>query len=379
MDLRLPGVRVDRHDPRVVRLREALSETDPLADALVAWMHEVPSGRASFERAVERGIDAIDQPEPPLAAFFAEVDTPPAWLDRDLVRLGTETMLRVGAGGYAALGSVSLMSGYLASAAVKPLTATGALTRMARRRLIETSKFVLEVSLSGEVDRFSSAFRAALRVRVIHAMVRRALRRDPAWRTEAWGEPINQHDMAATNLQFSSVYVLGLLAQGYLLSRREREAVMHLWRHLGRLSGVTEALLPRSFREGLELGWIINRSEAGPDDDSRALAAALMEATGAVHRDSLGATVGGLRTRLQLGYSRFVLGRRAADALGLPDDLYRFAPLVLGPATAAVEIARCVVPGAHALSVKLGAHFAQRAIDQALEGKPAPFSAPVPA
>ena len=373
MDLPLPFLRVRPTDPRVGALREALHDLDPLADRLAQWVQESPANRGTFTRAVERGLGSVDSPPEPLAAFFAHVDHTPDWLDRDAVRLGTETMLRVGAGGYAALGAVALTSGYLASGAVKPLAMTGQLLRMARRRLIETSKFVLEVSLSGDVGRFSSAFRAALHVRLMHAMVRRSLRASPRWRTELWGEPINQHDMVATHLEFSSVYLLGLLAQGYVITRREREAVMHLWRHVGRISGVREDLVPRTFREGVELGWIINRTEAGPDEDSRALAAALMAASRELHVENMGPVLGALRARGEAGLSRFVIGRRASDALGLPDDLFQYAPYVLSPATAAVEIARRVIPGARAVTIRLGAHLAKRAIDSALGDEPPPF------
>jgi hypothetical protein len=373
MTMPIPFVRVRPGDRRIGALRDALHDGDPLADRLALWVQEAPAHRALFARAVERGIGAISSPPEPLTAFFAEVDAVPRWLDRDAVRLGTETMLRVGPAGYAALGSVSLMSGYLSSGAVKPLAMTGQLVRMARRRLVETSKFVLEVSVSGDVGRFSPAYRAALHVRLIHALVRSNLRSSPTWRTELWGEPINQHDMVGTHLEFSSMYILGLRMQGYLISRREREAVMHLWRHLGRALGVREDLLPTSFSGGLELGWIINHTEAGPDQDSRALAAALMAAGEEINLENLGPLLGRARARLETGLSRFALGRRAADALGVPDDVFQYAPYVLAPLTAAREIAHRIVPGARSATIRMGEKLAKQAIDGLLEGKPPPF------
>lgn len=376
LDLRLPFVRVAPSDPRIGALRDALLEGDPLADALAERMRLQPSTRAKFELAVDRGLASVADPEPELAAFFEAVERVPPWLDRAKLKLGTETMLRVGPGGYAALGAVSLMSGYLASGAVKPLVRTGALTTMARRRLVETSKFVLDVSLSEDVGRFAPGVRAALRVRLIHAHVRAALLRSPTWRTDDWGTPINQHDMVATNLEFSTTYVLGLLVQGYVLTRAEREAVMHLWRYLGFLSGIREDLLPTTFREGLELLFLINRTAEGPDEDSRALARALLDATSSLHRESLGPVLGPLRTKVGEGLARFALGRRAADALGIPNHLFRYAPLALAPTTFAGELLRRAVPGARALSIHLGARFARDAIERALEGRPTPFAAP---
>lgn len=379
MDVRLPILpKVSPDDPRYAAMRDALGEGDPPADALAAFLQTTPSARPLFDRAVALGIGAVKDAPEPLRAFFREVDRVPRWLDRELVRLGTETMGRVGVGGYAALGSVSLMSGYLASAAVKPLAMTGALTKTARRRLIETSKFVLDVSMSDDFGRFSTGFRAAVHVRLIHAMVRRALAASPRWRAEEWGAPINQHDMVATNLQFSSTYVVGLLAQGYLVSAKEREALMHLWRYVGVVSGVREDLLPKTFREGIELGDMINRTEAGPDDDSRALAHALVTATRELHQEGLGPVLGEWKTRVEMGLSRFVLGDRAADALGLPDDAFKYAPLVLAPLTMAGEVVKRVVPGARRWSVRVGTRIAKDAIERSLGTAPPPFARPAP-
>jgi len=92
MDLNLPFVRVSSNDPRIAAMREALYEVDPLADRLALWVQESPAHRALFARAVEHGIATIPSPPEPLAAFFAHVDDVPPWLDRDTVRLGTETM-----------------------------------------------------------------------------------------------------------------------------------------------------------------------------------------------------------------------------------------------------------------------------------------------
>src|SRR5437868_2582350 len=80
-------LRVRADDPRVARLRDALMEVDPCADALAEWMQEQPGARALFERAVAHGIDAVADAPEPLRAFFRDVDAVPPWLDRDAVRL----------------------------------------------------------------------------------------------------------------------------------------------------------------------------------------------------------------------------------------------------------------------------------------------------
>ncbi len=375
--LRLLGARLRRDDPRMDHLKHALLDGDPLADAVADWMHEAPrgEGRALLDRALERGIDEVPNAPAPLAALFAEVDRVPPWVDRRALRLATDTMLRVGRGGTYALGGASLMSGYLSSGAVKPLVATGALMRMARRRIAETGRFLRDVATSGAVDRSSDGFKTTIRVRIMHSMVRRNLERSGAWRTDEWGTPINQRDMVGTNLEFSIAYIGGLTALGYRISRREREALMHLWRYVGLLVGVREDLLPKTFAEGLELAWMFNMTEAGPDDDSRALAAALIDAwsTGLPGRG--GGIGGAIEGRFLTGFARFVLGKKASDALRLPDDAWKWGPLVLAPARASLEMLQLVVPGARARAIRRGRAIVEEEVRVGLGGHAPDFQA----
>ncbi len=373
--MRLLGARLHHDDPRFALLRQALFEADPLADAVASLLHDQPSARAALEAAIERGIDAVPDAPAPLRALFAAIDRPRPWLDRAALRLATDTMLRVGVTGTYALGGASLMSGYLSSGGVKPLAATGALVRNAERRLAETNKFVRDIATSGDVSRFSDGIKTTIRVRIMHAMVRRRLEASPAWRADAWGTPINQHDMVGTNLQFSVVYVSGLAALGYVLSRREREAVMHLWRYVGAVIGVREDLLPTTLAEGLELVWILLQTEEGPDDDSRALARALL---GAFHRSRPTRArwmAGRFEGRFLAGYARFILGRTSADALHLPDDRWRHAPLVIVPARLALESLRSFVPGARERQLERGRQLIEQQALESLEGRPATFRA----
>jgi hypothetical protein len=361
-------------------LRAALLVGDPLADAWLEWTErpDEPPGSALFEAALARGIDAIAAPPEPLRALFRQLEATPRWLDREVLLLGTRTILRVGRRGMYALASASLMSGYLSSGAVKPLVATGALTRMARRRLAETAKFVRDIGASGALGRSSEGFRTSVRVRMMHAHVRRVLSRSPEWRTEDWGTPINQSDMVGTLLEFSVVYILGLAVLGHVISRREREAVMHVWRYVGYLLGTREDLLPASFAEALELIQILNLTEAGPDEDSRRLAEALVGAW-QEGRPNAPRWVSMLIGRFLSGYSRLLLGRRASDALGLPDDVFRFAPLLFAPAALSAEAFARLSPSLLERAIRSGREAIEADLEAALEGRPARFGHPVSA
>jgi ER-bound oxygenase mpaB/B'/Rubber oxygenase, catalytic domain len=371
--MRLLGARLDLADRRFTLLRDGLFEGDPPADAVAALLHERPAARALFDEALERGVKSASGLPRAMEALFAEVEDTPPWLDPDKLRVATDTMLRMGVTGTYALGGASLMSGYLSAGGVKPLAATGALTRMARRRLAETNKFVRDIMTSGGLSRFSDGYKTTLRVRLMHAVLRKRLAEAPDWRPGAWGMPINQHDMAGTQLQFSVVYIGGLAALGQLLSRDEREALMHLWRYVGALIGVRRELLPTSFAEGLELVWMYMLTEEGPDDDSRALASALVETFSGRLPRRVGRLTGRVEGQFLNGYSRFVLGREASDGLGLPDAAWKYAPLVIAPARVAVESLRRLVPGARERAVVRGRRVIEGEARENLAGEPAQF------
>jgi hypothetical protein len=88
---------------------------------------------------------------------------------------------------------------------------------------------------------------AALRVRILHAKVRRSLLlrgrggsgADDAWDVDENGVPINQEDVAATLLAFSVNVLLGIeISAGRPLDATDQRDYLALWRYLGWLLGV---------------------------------------------------------------------------------------------------------------------------------------------
>jgi len=249
---------------------------DPLADALVAWLRG-GGDRRLFERALEDGLDSLEDPPPPLRAFFEAVERVPPWVDRARLDLGARTYQRLGKASLFVLSAWSLMNGYHSAPAVKPLAWTAQLDRMAPRRLAETGRFVIETIQEGGLERFAPGFRIAVRVRLMHALVRASIASSPRWRTADWGVPINQADMAGTIIEFSLLVLAGTRAMGFRFTREEADAVVHLWRYSGYVSGVDERLLQHFTDElrGARFAEMVKLIQPGPDQDSIDLAAAL--------------------------------------------------------------------------------------------------------
>jgi len=229
-----------RYGPRVDRYARFYEVGDPLADAVVEAFEAMgrDDAQAMLMRALDHGIDTVPDAPEALRALVAQVDAVPVWADFDRMDRGARAYQRTGTASALVLSAFSLMNGYRCGAAVKPLVFTRQLEQMAPRRLAETGRFIVETIQEGAMRRTGEGFKLAVRVRVMHAMVRRMLLRTEWWDREAWGVPINQADMAGTILEFSMLMIHGTRMLGFRFSREESEAILHLWRYSGWLGGV---------------------------------------------------------------------------------------------------------------------------------------------
>mgnify|MGYP000008067982 CR=1 FL=1 len=151
------------------------------------------------------------------------------------------------------LGSLSLPYCYAAAKGAKVLCFSDRIISNPEKRLSETASFVMKVM---EPDAFLSTGNgivASIQVRLIHAMVRYHIRKSNKW-VEFNEIPINQEDMAGTNLSFSLIILRGLRKMGIRFTDAEAEAYLYLWSVVGRFTGVkSELLIPnRKFAFDLE-------------------------------------------------------------------------------------------------------------------------------
>lgn len=337
MGLRLLGIKTA--DPRFAQLKKSLWEGDVLADEVANWIQANRGGWALFQQALTQGIHS--QPDAPecFKALFAQVDRRPSWVNDELMQHGANAVLRSGLYGSTALGACSLMIGYAADAAVKPLAMTANLSQGARKRLSETSRWTIDCATSGILTRHSEGFHSTLRVRLMHAFVRQSLKAHPEWQFDAWGEPIMQLDMVATQLEFSTVFIAGCAAQGLLFSAKEREAIMHYYRYVCWLMGVDEALQPTTFREGLELAAMLHAtSNMSPDQDSVALTTGLFNALRDIVNDQPGAPwVKQLMMYRSAALTRLMLGDDVSNRMQVPPAPAKASILLMSAATLLVD------------------------------------------
>jgi hypothetical protein len=313
-------------DERELRERIAAGRDlgDPLADALVERFRELPGGAGwgLFERALEHGVEAVGDAPRELRALLEHASRPPVWLDLDLVDAGATSFWRVGLPALApSLIYGSLAFGYQYGDMSRPLAATGRLQRMAPRRLGETARWVLAVTTPGAMAPGGDGWRSSLRVRLVHALLRRRLLDSGEWDADVWGVPISASAMMATAIGgFAIVPQRALTDVGAGATAADREARAALWRWVGYVMGVPPALLPANWREAERLIETLSVFDHGPNDDGPALMHALTR-YGLPLEDLLPAWgVGPARLALTPMIEALVrrwLGEAASDALGV--------------------------------------------------------------
>lgn len=369
----LPAARA-RFGDRVDRLAPFLLRVDPLADAAIEAMAGIERGGgfALLERMLERS--EVDPAAPAaLRTFIEETARVPAWVDWPTIDRAGDVLHRGGMLGGLVLGAMSLPLGYAAPAGNKPLVFSGRLTEQAPRRLSETSRFVQAVALPHGMRRGADGFRITLKVRIMHAHVRRMLLRSGKWDESRWGAPINQHDMAATTLLFSAVLLEGLRKFGLVIEREEAERYMQLWRYVGYLSGVDTELLPASEMEGIQLGNLIQATQGPPDDDSRALVKALVDSPLAAARTERQMREARVRAKMGRGLVRQLVGADLADQLGIGPTPWEHVMAVFRTAGVLGDRASRFSPRVREKAVSAGARYWDEVVRLGLSGGPYEF------
>jgi hypothetical protein len=301
----------------------ALWRGDPSADAVAQWMLAVGPGQAwpvvsrCLTMAGQEGWMEAGFP-PALRHLVQQTLARPAWLDERRLRRGARVLRASGRLGMMVLRDAALMAGYQASAINQTLLRTGQLERGAPRRVADTGQWWMACTDEGGMLPGAPGFELTIKVRLMHALVRVRLGAQPDWDHDELGVPINQLDMQATYLAFSVVQLLGLRLTGDIITRRDADSVMHLWRYMGWLMGVEEALMCDDEQAGRVLLYRNLLSQAPSDESSVALGRALMDEPLA-RRYRWGAAWRGRWDRAcHLSLVRWFIGAPGMRNLGLP-------------------------------------------------------------
>lgn len=308
---------------------------------------------AIFRRATEHGIDAVPEAPGSLRAFFAEVDDEPDWLEHDRLDRAAGHLVRHMASYGIVLGAASLTAGAMNSTAGMPLVMTGRYTSQAAVRSLEVGSWMETIMTPGGLRRDGAGFATTLRVRMIHAFVRKHLHDSGQWDTRAWGAPIPQSFMAFTIAEFGHVALAAMHKLGVRYTADELDDIYHFWRYVSRLNGVGPELNPATAADHIRIEELYALTATDPDDGDRDFVRALTHDYLAVEIADLLPLGGGRRHAFAVsvvdGLTRAFLGDEAATKLGVPDTAFKYLPTVMSPVVGSINRALAAVPGLTAL------------------------------
>ena len=218
----------------------AMWRADPLADTVV----NDPAGRGAARTVrtlMTEGIAAVSDPEPSVSALLEQLIEEPDWLDRDRLDRASDVLVRYSAQWGLVLGAASLLAGADNWIAAKPLLLTGRYGNQPAVRSIEVGEWLSRVVAPGGMAIDAPGFQHTVRVRMIHAHVRRHIRTHAEWDEDAWGVPIPQPYMAFTLAEFGHISLAAMADLGVRLRDSELADIYHLWRYVGHVIGVEQS------------------------------------------------------------------------------------------------------------------------------------------
>ena len=212
------------------------------------WLERAASVSNSDEKFNDQDpLSEADQASRDILAYYSKL---PTWVDKAQLKRGQDVFLAYLPAIGMSLYYRSLVPGFSIPKIAAVLQATAYLAPPASKqavhdRLMDTGAFLGAVLQSETLDAIlphGEGWKAALQVRVLHAKVRRQIltrKGNRQWDVDHLGIPINQEDLAATLLAFSTNSLWGVeFVLGRPLPLQDRLDYLALWRYLGWLLGV---------------------------------------------------------------------------------------------------------------------------------------------
>ncbi len=291
---------------------------DPLADAAIESVahlgQKVSSGL--IRAGMRQDYDALENAPSPFREFFHSLETPPEWVNQTDFGPGIRMFHRNSRLVLGAMVGGTLVEGFTTNIS-KSFFITGRLRDQGVRRLRQNNRHMVEIFIPGGLDREGDGWKLSVRIRLIHAMVRRLLSGSEDWDTESWGTPICAAHVGYAITAFSARLLQHLKSLGADFDDEERASFMQVWRYSGHLMGIPESILFKDEKDALEQFRIGEICEPPPGMESIVLAHSLINSAPLI------AGITDAKARADLSkyvfrVSRALIGANTANSLKFP-------------------------------------------------------------
>ena len=298
---------------------------DPELDPVMDELAELPP--ADMHRFIRAGIEQDDEATlkraPRVLRDFLDDVEVPDWVDFGAFKPGQRAFYKNMSNMLIAYAIGSAVEGF-STLVSKSFSITGRVTGLgpgAERRLRQNNRHMVETYYPGGLLRDGEGYKVTMRIRFIHARMRKLLADSDAWDRAAWGTPLSAAHIGGIALYtFSIRQFEHAISMGSVISREERESIVRIWRYSGHLLGVPEAILFTSETGARRIYRIGHLCEPPPDADALGVANAVFKAIPAM----AGVKTEKERKSLQMyayRLSRALIGNELADRYGYPNTI----------------------------------------------------------
>ena len=183
-----------------------------------------------------------------LSDFMFSDNELPSWANKKSMKAASAIFRSNGNEFLFLLGIVSLPYCYAALKGARSLYHTEKIRRNTESRLLDTTSFIIEIMKEDAFLGHGNGFLVIKQVRLRHALARFYLSKIPE--ISALNEiPINQEDMAGTNLAFSYIALKTLPKVGIHLTTESKNDYIHHWAIVSSLMGIDDQILPQTMHD----------------------------------------------------------------------------------------------------------------------------------
>ncbi len=292
---------------------------DPFADAVIDTL--AVYGPEDANRFIKAGMQQdekvlVDAPEE-LRNFFDELEKQPDWFEPEALYPGYRAFHQHSDLFIPAFFLVTVRNA--STLIARPLYASGrVLSGFGMRRIRQNTRHFIEIMLPDALERQGDGWKLSVRIRLVHAQLRRLIREESDWDESVYGAPLSSAHLALAAANFSATMLSHAEILGAKLDDATRNGFMQAWRYASWLIGTPEHLqFEGDYEKTLEFARIATLCEPPPNEESAAIANALINAlpliAGKTDFDEQEAMV-----KRVYRVSRAVLGDELSDQLELP-------------------------------------------------------------
>ena len=292
---------------------------DPIADRMMEDLSTLSRQEQTllFQAVLnEHDWGALDDYPPSAREFFEDAEAIPDWVDFDAFVPGIRMFHRNSKLILGAFVGGTLVEGFSTNIA-KSFFISGRLRDQGVRRLRQNNRHMIEIFMPDGLMRDGDGWKLSVRIRLIHAQVRKLLQTSDDWDAPAWGTPLSSAHLGYAITSFSARLLTHMKNLGAKYDDEERKGFMAVWRYSGHLMGIPASILFQEEEDALHLYRIGTLCEPKPELESISMANALINSAPLV----IGITEPVERRKLAryvFAVSRALIGNQLADQLMYP-------------------------------------------------------------